>query len=133
MGSRDGTAPNAGRRGPKHRRPDRPTDPQCRDRLGFDGIARGNRGEAIHLKRVSTTRTPDGIAAAEARSKGIGRVVFAPTPGPANDVGERRAVLLALIDDLARLAAELQFEGRLDPSESGRCVGPHAEAKDREI
>jgi hypothetical protein len=92
---------------------------------------RGAGGEAIHLKRASTTRTPDGIAA-QARPKGTSRVVFAPTPEPANDAGDRRTVLLALVDDLARLAAELHFAGRLDARESGRCVADD-EADEREI
>jgi hypothetical protein len=32
---------------------------------------------------------------------------------PANDAFDRRAVILALVDDLAALAAELSFSGRL--------------------
>jgi hypothetical protein len=51
---------------------------------------------------------------AGAPRKGIGRVVCVPTRSPANDVDDPRATLLALVDELAVLAAELYVTGRLD-------------------
>jgi hypothetical protein len=73
--------------------------------------------EVIALKRVSITRPPHGNAA-DVRSKDVRRITLIPAPAPANDTPDRRAVIRALVDDLAALAAELYFSGRLAREES---------------
>jgi hypothetical protein len=94
-----------------HHSPVRP-----RNRNAGTAVGRTEQGgfgrEVITLKRVRTAPSPNSPAGAP--QKGIGRVVFVPTRTPANDVGDQRVTLLALVDDLAMLAAELYVMGRLD-------------------
>jgi len=67
------------------------------------------------VKRVSTTtqvrKTLDGSV------HGISRVTFIRSPSPANDASPRTRSILALVDDLATLAAELYVTGRLRSDE----------------
>lgn len=44
----------------------------------------------------------------------MGKVVLMNPPAPANDPRPHRPAILALVDDLAKLAAELYAAGRLD-------------------
>jgi hypothetical protein len=67
--------------------------------------------ENTYVKRTSTT-TPGSHAVPAGRAR-IGKLVFIPRPDPANDTNDRRVALLALVDDLALLAAELCFSGRI--------------------
>jgi hypothetical protein len=62
-----------------------------------------------NVKRASTTRTRNRVAPTEV----VGPLAFASTAEPANDGCDRDAALLALVDELAALAAKLFVSGRL--------------------
>ena len=63
--------------------------------------------------RVPVRRTKRGAEGRGASDQtGVGRTVLVYQPEPANDV-VRPPSVLALLDDLATLAAELHFAGRL--------------------
>lgn len=85
-------------------------------------------GEYIQVKRTSTTPIVDTTAVGQTR---IGRLVFKPTPKPANESGDSRVALLALVDDLAMLAAELCFSGRIR-RENRTGVIDNADKKNRD-
>jgi hypothetical protein len=50
---------------------------------------------------------------------GASPIAGVPSPPPANDGPAREAAIFALIDDLAALAAELYFAGRLGGDDEG--------------
>jgi hypothetical protein len=105
--------------GRKHRPPVRPTNLNARNAVA--STERGGTGrEVIALKRVATTRAPKRPPTG-VQSKGIGRPVFIPSR-PANDVGHHHAAVLALVDDLAALAAELFAAGRLPPENAAKVT-----------
>lgn len=63
------------------------------------------------------TRVPKALTGS-VQSKGIGGVTFIRSPSPANDASPGTRSILALIDELAILAAELYVTGRLERDEA---------------
>jgi hypothetical protein len=100
-----------------HRSSIRPTDLNARNAARTEHGGTGH--EVIALKRVSTTRAPETTVGVP--SKGIGQVIFIPTPNPANDVAPPEA-LVSLARALGALAAELHWEGILTDAEDASPV-----------
>jgi hypothetical protein len=65
------------------------------------------------LKRASITR-PSPVRDGDGPRRDVARVTIIRASQPANNPPDRPGPVLALIDDLAALAAELYFVGRLD-------------------
>jgi hypothetical protein len=86
--------------------------------------------KVVVLKRAHTTRTSPGRDGDGSR-RDVARVTIVRASQPANDGPERRAAILALVDDLAALAAELYFSGRL-PREDPASVTNTADKKSRD-
>jgi hypothetical protein len=58
--------------------------------------------------------------------------VLVGAPAPANDTADHHAAVTGLIEDLAKLAAELYFAGRMDAnrSEVGLRIGNKTDERD---
>ena len=69
------------------------------------------------MKRPGTIEAHSPVVTAPVKT--IGRAVIIPSRAPANDTDERSAAMLALVDELAALAAKLYHSGRLLPPRIG--------------